>query len=85
MFGPESGWPEYKEFMVELTDPRTARDFLSHIMDLGYVINELLDTPLLKDGETIEDLSDEVLVNLAQTYWPMVFLAEYPDYGEYEQ
>jgi len=71
--------PDFRKFLDELEDVKTARDFLMHIVGHGYVIQEL------KDGQDVRNLADPDAVVLAKSYWGIFFLSEYPDYGEYDQ
>jgi hypothetical protein len=68
--------PDFKEFLEDLRDGETARDFLLHIMGIGYTIDEL------KSGVDIRTLTDECASDLAKRYWMTVFLTEYQDYGD---
>lgn len=68
--------PDFKEFLEDLHCGDTARDFLLHIMGIGYTIDEL------KAGVDIRTLTDECASDLAKRYWVTVFLTEYQDYGE---
>lgn len=80
MINSEQGLPDFKEYMELLKeDGGSARDFLVEINEMGYVIEEL-------PGETdLRTLQPEVAIQLALIYWPIVYLCEYPDFGEYEQ
>lgn len=71
--------PGFKEFLEELDDPSTARDFLQHILGIGYEIVEL------KTGVDVRTMPDDYTVALAKIYWSQVFLTEYPSYGEHLQ
>lgn len=67
----------FKEFLEDLGNGETARDFLLHIMGIGYTIDEL------EAGVDIRKLSDENASDLAKRYWAQVFLTEYKNYGEF--
>lgn len=79
MIGAAVELPDFTEFLAELDDPEVARDFLKHILGIGYEIVEL------KTGVDVRTLPDEYTVQLAKTYWSQVFLTEYPSYGEHLQ
>lgn len=76
MIGAEVELPDFKEFLSELEDGATAKDFLMHIVGLGYSIDEL------PSGVDIRTLQDPEACKLARHYWSVFFLTEFPDYGE---
>jgi hypothetical protein len=79
MIGAEVELPGFKEFLSELEDGEVAKDFLMHIVGLGYTIDEL------PSGVDIRTLQDPDACALAKQYWTVFFLTEFPDYGELYQ
>jgi len=67
--------PDFRTFMEQLQDPDDAREFLLHLMGIGYEI------PEVPAGADIRKLSAEETVSLAQMYFGIYYLEEFP-YGE---
>lgn len=81
MLDAEIDLPDFEAYKEDLYDPKIAREFLLQIIGLGYEVEEL---EVYGDEMDIKSLENDDVVILAQMYWPIVYLNEYPDFGELE-